>query len=253
MTSNQEKIERVKSSGGAITNFGYSPYSNLWYVDTKNKICITFTPRGGCSKSFQQYLDLLDGNLLKDAFDFDPFIHNYRMHFFDNNVSRIPILELRQEKYNFIKFIINPYIRAVSIFRIIESHNLSFRKFMRRMVFYTRYMTSKFTENDKFHYHQQYIKGEENIITKYIRVNENEIYNIELKNGENYEINVNKYDSVHHGKKSKNTSFCGDITRTEVNKNLPLSYKYFYDDEIKQLVNIFYKDDIVKYNFSFDF
>jgi hypothetical protein len=114
-------------------------------------------------------------------------------------------------------------------------------------------MTSKFTENDKFHYHHQYIKGEENIITKNIRVNENEIYNIELKNGENYEINVNKYDSVHHGKKSKNTSFCGDITRTEVNKILPLSYKYFYDDEIKQLVNIFYKDDIVKYNFNFDF
>ena len=175
------------------------------------------------------------------------------MHYFDKNVQRIPIVKLKQEKYKFIKFIMNPYIRAVSIFRNIESQNLSFRKFMRRMVFYTRFIVSKFTENDKFHYHQQYIKGEENIITKYIRINENEIYNIELKNGENYEINVNKYDSIHHGKKTDNTSFCGDIPRTEVNKKLPLSYKYFYDDEIKQLVYIFYKDDFVKYNFNFDF
>ena len=34
--------------------------------------------------------------------------------------------------------------------------------------------------------------------------------------------------------------------------NLPKSYKYFYDDEIKKMVKIFYKDDIVKYNFTFD-
>lgn len=253
MGKNEEKIKKIKCSGAAITNFGYSPYSNLWYVDTKNKICVTFTPRGGCSKSFQQYLDLLDGNLLKDAFDFHPFVHRYRTDLFDSNVPRIPINKLTQEKYKIIKFIMNPYIRAVSVFRMIESYNLSFRKFMRRIVFYTKYMISKFTENDKFHYHQQYIKGEEKIITKYIRINENEIYDVKLKNGENYKIDVNKYDSIHHGKKTENTIFCGDIPRLEISKKLPKSYKYFYDDEIKKLVNIFYRDDFVKYKFTFDF
>ena len=33
----------------------------------------------------------------------------------------------------------------------------------------------------------------------------------------------------------------------------PKSYKYFYDDEIKNLVDIFYKKDIIKYGFTFDF
>ena len=50
-----------------------------------------------------------------------------------------------------------------------------------------------------------------------------------------------------------NTEFCGDIPRCQVNQNLPLSYKYFYDEEIKNLVYFFYKDDFVKYNFNFDF
>ena len=253
MRKNEEKIKRIKSSGALITKFGNSPYSNLWYVDTKNKICITFTPRGGCSKSFQQYLDLLDGNLLKDGLDTDKFIHNYRVSLFEQNVSRVPIDNLIKDKYKFIKFIMNPYIRAVSIFRVNKSGNLSFRNFMRRMVFFTRRMISTFNEADKYHYHQQYIKGEENIITKYIRINENEKYNIKLKNGENYELNLNKYDSVHEGKKTQNTQFCGDFPRSQINENLPLSYKYFYDQEIKKLVYFFYKDDFVKYNFNFDF
>ena len=31
-------------------------YSNLWYCDDENKVCITFTPRGGCSIAFKCYL-----------------------------------------------------------------------------------------------------------------------------------------------------------------------------------------------------
>jgi len=253
MTKNEEKIKRIKRSGALITNFGNSPYSDLWYVDTKNKICITFTPRGGCSKSFQQYLDLLDSNLLKDGLDTNNFIHNYRVNIFDKNVSTVPIVNLIKNQYKFIKFIMNPYIRAVSIFRVNKSGNLSFRNFMKQMVFFTKRMFSSFNVSDKYHCHQQYIKGEENIITKYIRINEDEKYNIQLKNGENYELNLNKYTTTHEGKKTLNTEFCGDIPRCQVNQNLPLSYKYFYDEEIKNLVYFFYKDDFVKYNFNFDF
>jgi hypothetical protein len=74
-----------------------------------------------------------------------------------------------------------------------------------------------------------------------------------LEDGTFYELDVNRYSSCHHGKKTSNTYFCGDIPKDQVNECLPSSYKYFYDDEIKQMVETYYKDDIEKYGFSFDF
>ena len=65
-----------------------------------------------------------------------------------------------------------------------------------------------------------------------------------------YELDVNKYTSPHHGKKTNNTEFCGDIPKDML--ILPKSYKYFYDEEIKNLVDIFYKNDIEKYGFKFE-
>jgi len=44
MTKNEEKIKRIKRSGALITNFGNSPYSDLWYVDTKNKYALHLHP-----------------------------------------------------------------------------------------------------------------------------------------------------------------------------------------------------------------
>ena len=107
------------------TEYGNSIYKDLFYCDNENKICISFTPRGGCSISFQQYLDLV--GLLKDGLDYGPSIHKYRCQIFNLNVDFIHIDELIKQQFTFIKFIMNPYIRAVSIFRIQTSHNLSFR------------------------------------------------------------------------------------------------------------------------------
>jgi hypothetical protein len=240
-------IEKIKNSGAAFTTYGETTYS-FCYVDTKNKIGITFTPRGGCSISFQQYLDLL--GLLEDGLNYHPFIHTYRCNLFIQNIPSIPIDELINQKYLFIKCIINPYIRAVSIYRMQTSHNLSFREYLKQLV---NNQIDYFNDNEKYHLEKQYISGEENIINKYIRINENETCMIQLHNGEDYLVDVNRYTSGHHGKKTFNTSFCGDISKDQVNECLPSSYKYFYDDEIKQIVETYYKDDIEKYGFSFDF
>lgn len=243
--------QNIINSGAAKTSFGESIYSNLWYVDTKNKLCITFTPRGGCSISFQQYLDLL--GLLDDALKYNSFIHHYRVNNFIENIPLIPIQILLEKKYTFIKFIMNPYIRAVSIYTAQFSdkcHNFSFRQYLRDLV---NNKVSYLIENDLYHIHPQYIEGEEKIITKYIKINENQKYTIKLGNGKDYEIDVNKYTSSHHGKKFDHCEFCGDTPLQEIIYNLPKSYKYFYDDEIKNLVDIFYEKDIKKYGFTFNF
>ena len=65
-------------------------------------------------------------------------------------------------------------------------------------------------------------------------------------------MNVNNYSSSHHGNRTAYAEFCGDIPKDTINNTLPKSYKYFYDDEIKCLVDIYYKNDIEKYGFTFD-
>ena len=240
-------INNVKKSKVSRSKYGDSIYSNLCYCDNENKICVLFTPRGGCSISFKQYLDIV--GLLKDAEDYNSFVHHYRIDIFLPNISIITIDKLIQLKYTFIKFIMNPYIRAVSIFRAQTSHNLSFRQYLFQLINNELDYMSK---NDKFHYHQQYIAGEEKIITKYIKIDKNETFEIKLSNGELYNLDVNKYTSRHHGKRINNTEFIGDLPRQDINKRLPESYKYFYDEEIKKMVYTYYKEDIVNYGYSFD-
>jgi hypothetical protein len=241
-------VENIKEKNVSWTNYGNSMYSHLWYCDNKNKICITFTPRGGGSISFQQYLDLV--GLLKDGLNYNPFIHIYRDSVFLKNINKIDINNLVSENYVFIKFIMNPYIRAVSIYRAQSSHNLSFREYLKLIV---SNKMDIFNSNEIFHNQLQYIEGEEKIITKYIKIDKNETYQITLFDETPYILDVNKYTSEHHGKKNiNNKNFCGDIVRNKVNLNLPSSYKYFYDDEIRKMVEIYYKTDIEKYGYVFE-
>jgi len=243
----EKLISNIKEKFLSTTQYGDSIYSNLFYCDNENKICVSFTPRGGCSISFQQYLDLV--GLLKDGLDYNPFIHYYRAKIFIPNVAFIHIDELIKQQFTFIKFVMNPYIRAVSIFRAQTSHNLSFRQYLNELI---NNKTDYFNENDKYHYHQQYIQDEEKIITKYIKIDKYETFEIKLSDGTPYNLDVNKYASCHHGIKTDNTEFCGDLLKNVVNQKLPKSYKYFYDDEIKKMVDIYYKQDIENYGYSFD-
>ncbi len=240
-------ISNIKQKDLGKTVYSNTVYSDLFYCDNENKICITFTPRGGCSIAFQQYLDLV--GLLKDGLDFDPFIHCYRCYLFNDNIPLIDINQLIEQQYTFVKFIMNPYIRAVSIFRSQTSHNLSFRQYLHQLI---NNEVDYFNDNDKYHYHPQYILDEEKIITKYIKIDKNETFEIKLSNGTLYNLDVNKYTSCHHGQKTDYMEFCGDLPKDDINNHLPKSYKYFYDEEIKQMVYTYYKQDIEHYGYSFD-
>ena len=198
----EKLVSNIKKNDLGITSYGKHRYSNFWYVCNKNKICITFTPRGGCSISFQQFLDL--NNLLKDGLDYNKFIHSYRCDIFCPNVQNYNIDSLVKQKYTFVKFIINPYIRAVSIYRAQTSHNLSFRDYLKELV---NNKIDYFNSEDTYHLHTQYIQGEENIITKYIKIDKNETFQITLFDGTLYTLDVNKYTSLHHGIKNVNNNF----------------------------------------------
>jgi len=244
-------IDAIKITNGFTTKAPINhPYNNLIYGDTKNKVCFMFSPRAGCTIVFQCYLDLL--GLLVDGINRyeQSDIHNYRSYIFNPNVPVLPIQQLIDKQYTFIKFIMNPYIRAVSIYRAHNCHNLTFRQFL---VDLANNRADYLTSVAKYHCRQQYMPGEENIVTKYIRVNEYETCNIKLHDESDYVIDVNKYTSSHHGSKGTHSRFCGDTALNDVKDDLPCSYKHFYDDEIRELVDICYSDDVRKYNFTFDF
>lgn len=99
-------IKNIKKSGAFVSNFNSGHiYSNLLYGDSKNKICICFTPRGGCSVSFQCYLDLF--GLLNDGLSYHPFIHNDRCDIFHRFINYKDINDLKKENYKIIKFVMN--------------------------------------------------------------------------------------------------------------------------------------------------
>ena len=246
-------INTIKQNNTQIskTNFGKHSYSHLWYVDNVNKVCITFSPRSGCSVAFKQYLDLV--GLLADGEAYKPFIHRYRMDIFDPHVRDVPIRQLINQTYTFIKFIINPYIRAVSIFWHAQQYNktgndVSFRQYLQRRLDPDQ---DQYPPDEKWHFQEQYISGEEKVITKYIKISDNETYSIMLKNGEQYEFNTNRFTSIHHAKKKPSTEFCGDVPRSIICKQLPDNYKWFYDKEIRGMVERLYRQDINKYGFKF--
>ena len=216
-------------------------YAHCMYASKKNKICFIFTPRSGCTVTIKCFLDL--NNLLQDLESKKHmgkmYVHYYRHMILEKKIETINIDKLKNDNYNFIKFIVNPYLRAVSIFTFIK-HNLSFKEFLKQI------NILKLSEYEKFHIHQQYISDEEKYINKYIKIDKiDEIYKIN-----DFEINPNNYTSVHHSQRKNIITFCGDIPKNKL--QLPQNYKYMYDDEIKKLVENLYKKDIEYYNYTFE-
>jgi hypothetical protein len=218
------------------------------YGDKDKQIAFMWSPRGGCSITLKCFLDMV--GLLEDAEKYSRWIHDFRVDLHTPNVPYISIPEMKKRGFNIIKTIVNPYSRAISIWRAQWSHNLSFRDYLKQLV---NNQTDYFNDNDKYHLRPQYIPGEEQIVTKYIRLDKYEKYDALLPDGTFYNIDVTKYTSQHHAKRNDQIQyFVGDIILSDIHNVIPKSYKYFYDEEIKSLVYQYYKNDVDKYGYTFE-
>ncbi len=221
---------------------------DYYYGNSDKNICFLWSPRAGCSITFKCYLDM--AGLLDDAEKYSDWIHDYKTYIFINNIPEININELSKKTCNIIKTLVNPYSRAVSIWRTQNSHNLSFRDYLKELV---NNKISYFNENDKYHLKPQYVDGEEKFVTKYIKLDNYEKYDITLLDGTIYTVDVTKYTSKHHAKRRDHINhFVGDIKIRDIYGKVPKSYKYFYDDEIKEMVYTYYKKDIDFYGYTFE-
>lgn len=226
----------------------YRNYRNYLF-DRNNKLIFGWTAKAGCTVVTKMFFKNM--NLLDEALNYSPWVHNYQFHKFYKNNGVVNENDLLNKNNIKLKFVRNPYTRAVSSFihagkhkHIIKNQNLSFKEFLIKI------------KNNKIynsHYGLQICTLEKNnkIFDEIIKIEniKNEINRINKK----YNLNLDcDFSSRHHVIKNNNlNSYVGDIKYDDLNNNIP-PYKYFYDDEIKQLVYDIYKIDIETYNYEFD-
>ena len=239
--------------------FRYQWFNNnnkhsLLYGDSNRKIAYIMTPRAGCSVSFKFYLDSLDSTLLEKAIKYNNFIHHYRIEVFDKNIKIVKIEQLIKENYKFIKFVINPFQRAVSSFALINAkdinnikYDLNFQTYYENL--YKNINLHLYANADLIHTYPQYLKGEKELnLTIYKLEDKDKELNI---NG--LKINLKKYSSNHHGNRNiKNNSNkkLYEIKRRNILQNLPTKYKLMYNKQSIDYVQNYYKDDIIDYKYS---
>ena len=227
---------------------------SLLYGDSNRKIAYIMTPRAGCSISFKFYLNSLDSTLLEKSNKYNNFVHKYRIDIFDKNIKYIKIEQLIKENFKFIKFVVNPFQRAVSSFAMINindldniKYNLNFKTYYENL--YKNINLHLYSKSDLIHTYPQYIIGEKELNLT--------IYKLEDKDKKLYinglEINLNKLSSSHHGNRNINNDCKKElykIKRKNILQNLPTKYNLMYNKDCLNYVENYYKDDIINYNYS---
>lgn len=235
----------------------YSKIDKMLIIYNNNKsntkFIIDWSPKAGCTtvcKIFFDYMDLLNQYLLKDE-----WIHNHRPDFY-KKYGKVNHRLLLNKKYIKIKFVRNPYSRAISSYiHIMKTHlkksifnniDMSFYDFLLKI--------SKKNIKNNIHYDLQINIFENNniynnnYIIKIENINQeiknlNKIYNIQLSSN---------FTSNHHI--FKNNDIIEDfslIKFSEFKNNIP-NYKSFYlNNNTKLLVEKLYYKDLHTYNYSF--
>ena len=178
------------------------------------------------------------------------WIHNSRNRYYNKygKVNKKMILSNNNIK---IKFVRNPYSRAVSSYihimkttlkKNFNNEDMSFYKFLLNLE------SRKYKCN--IHYNLQTINLEKKKIFDHIIKIENlkeEIENLNKLNNKNLNYN---FRSHHHIIKNDIDINVSNIPFSKI-KKIPY-YKNFYNEETKKLVDKLYKLDIIRYNYTFE-
>jgi hypothetical protein len=166
--------------------------------------------------------------------------------------------------YFCVKVIRNPYARAISILSFATHYiptimTLPSKLFDLNAIEFFRIIL----DNDgrfifdgeeinilSLHIQPQYVIGEEEYITKYLRVEDGIAFNKSLF-GIERDVDIRKITARHYVPKEVLED---DFSHTplKVFKNFPRDSKLFYNAELKQLIEEIYKKDIERYGYTFE-
>lgn len=233
--------------------YKYENFFNILIIPHK-KILIDWKEKSGCTtivKMIFQYLGILD-----DALKYDKWVHKYRMDVYYNNFGRVNSNNIENGKfkdYYKIKFVRNPYSRAISSYLHVMNNLDTFEKFKFGDISFHDFLCKiKDIKNPNVHWQKQsrrIEKFKKDFFFKIIKIEniDNEILVLNKK----FELNL-IYDknSNHHVKKSDNIDFVG-YTKYSLIKNRIPKYIYFYNNKIRDLVTKIYSEDLKIYNYTF--
>lgn len=212
------------------------------------KFIIDWTAKAGCTiicKIFFDYMGELD-----KALKYSPWIHNYRMKYYYAKYGRVYLYHLLSNNFIKIKFVRNPYSRAVSSFIHVMKTHLKKNFNNEDMSFYTFLLNLKKNRYpSNVHYNLQMIDSEKDIFNHIIKIEnlEKEIKNLNRL----YNLNLNyDFTSTHHTIKKKINTNISYVKYSQI-LQIP-TYSNFYDKKTKDLVDEIYKPDIIRYNYTFE-
>ena len=220
-----------------------------------DKFIIDWTPKAGCTVVCKMIFDKL--NILNEALKYHHFVHVYRQKFYYKKYGRVTYKNLKNKKTIKIKFVRNPYDRAVSSYLhsckrksgglgYYNNANISFEFFLELL------LKNKLNGNEHFNLQSRKIENKRKIFDKIIKIEKlnegakklDEEYNLKLKTN---------FSSKHHRSTNlkNNNYYIGDLKFEKVKKNLS-TYNNFYNEKTKKLVEKVYGKDIELYNYTFE-
>jgi hypothetical protein len=214
---------------------------------------IDWSEKSGCTVVCKMIFKEM--GILDEALEFHSWIHQFRNQVFYDRYGRVSMDMLRLNEHVKMKFVRNPYTRAVSSYMAAEFFRRTGYKEVGDISFLEFLNQVKNEELVDAHWRVQRKLYEDEIELDEIIQIENiheEAKRLSKKYGLNFET---EFTSNHHLTKNKAIdTFVGRKKYSEFyNKKFEIpDYKCFYDDEIKALVDDIYADDIYGYNYSFD-
>jgi hypothetical protein len=211
--------------------------------------------------------------MLDKALAYNPWVHFYEFEVYKrpNNYNAEVLMQIFNSQKDVFKLVRNPYRRAISSFTVLiggmkqyyareakeikklfyhdenSDKGISFKQFL----YYLKETGTHIGAVD-YHFAQQYIEGEENLVKNYIRL-ENFNHHI-LAFEKEYQLLPSPLPlitkSEHH--LSSFMILTGDHSETlftEINGALP-AYQSFYDEETKDLVKELFKKDFEMYQYK---
>jgi len=220
-----------------------------------NNFIIDWAPKAACTIVTKQWFDQM--GILEEALSYNPWVHCFREHVFYEKFGSVTTSHLESDDFIKIKYVRNPYSRAVSsyihgckfpgLFENFEKKNPSFHVFLQGLA------SGKLSINTGGNHWR--------IQNCYPKVKYDETIKIENLEPEtkrlNKKYNLNlkcNFTSDHHVEKNDKIDNFFNTPASEVknylDENKIPEYDSFYNEEVINMVYEIYKTDIETYNYK---
>jgi len=221
-------------------------------LSRQSRVIFDWTPRAGCTAVLCLFLKHV--GLLEEVLGRFSWPHDFRDEYY-KTYGRVDESALLNPEYRKIKFVRNPYTRAVSCYEFLPTtYTLSFKDFLRVLL----EQPSLLTLSEQYHSIPQARASD---------IHMNHIIKIECMGAKLLELNrvvSTNLESVDHLPVLRDhrcvrqpwPKFAGDIGRNEfppMRKGIHPSYGDYYDDESRRLVERAFGRDVEAFGYSFDF